>query len=94
MTKLGEYAARLVAMTPRTRWLASMVWGCVWVSLAGCATTRANSEANPTPDPHAMYPLQDGNAWSYDVDTGETSTTLAVTRVEARTGDEVAAAAA
>ena len=35
-----------------------------------------------------MYPLEAGNAWSYDVDTGEASTTLAVTRVEAREGDQ------
>jgi len=30
--------------------------------------------------------LRTGNAWSYDVDTGEASTTLAITRVEAFDG--------
>jgi hypothetical protein len=37
-------------------------------------------------DPSDLYPLQSGNAWSYDVDTGEASTTLAITRVEAFDG--------
>lgn len=37
-------------------------------------------------DPSDLYPLQTGNAWSYDVDTGEPSTTLAITRVEAFDG--------
>jgi hypothetical protein len=36
--------------------------------------------------PADLYPLHAGNAWSYDVDTGEASTTLAVTRVEAFDG--------
>jgi hypothetical protein len=33
-------------------------------------------------EPSDLYPLETGNAWSYDVDTGEPSTTLAVSRVE------------
>jgi hypothetical protein len=48
-------------------------------------------------DARDFYPLQTGNAWSYDVDTGDPSTTLAITRVEAfdgriaevRTGDVI-----
>ncbi|MDH3655477.1 MAG: hypothetical protein OEN21_14510 [Myxococcales bacterium] len=35
-----------------------------------------------TIEPRDLYPLETGNAWSYDVDTGESSTTLAVSRVE------------
>lgn len=35
-----------------------------------------------TIEPRDLYPLASGNAWSYDVDTGESSTTLAVSRVE------------
>ena len=37
-------------------------------------------------EPSELYPLDTGNAWSYDVDTGEASTTLAITRVEAFDG--------
>lgn len=37
-------------------------------------------------DPRDFYPMQAGNAWSYDVDTGDDTTTLAVTRVESFDG--------
>lgn len=33
-----------------------------------------------------LFPLREGSAWAYDVDTGEASTTLGVTRVEAFDG--------
>jgi len=33
-----------------------------------------------------MYPLAVGNAWSYDVDTGDEKSILAITRVEERKG--------
>ncbi len=33
-----------------------------------------------------LYPLRPGNAWSYEVETGERSPTLAVTRVESLRG--------
>lgn len=46
-------------------------------------------------EPRDLYPLNAGNAWSYDVDSGNATTTLAVTRVhsfdgrdaEVRTGE-------
>ena len=46
-------------------------------------------------EPSDLYPLTAGNVWSYDVDTGDSITTLAVTRVhsfdgrdaEVRTGE-------
>jgi hypothetical protein len=40
----------------------------------------------PALAPIDFYPLRAGNVWSYDVDTGEPSTTLAITRVEAFDG--------
>jgi hypothetical protein len=40
----------------------------------------------PSVEPRVLYPLQEGNAWSYDVDSGERSTTLAITRVESFDG--------
>jgi len=68
------------------------------VCLAAACATESGVVANPTAlDPLDFYPLRVGHAWSYDVDTGEPSTTLAVTRVEAfdgtiaelRTGESV-----
>ena len=72
-------------MARSARWLSSAAW--IWFAL-GCATASKSGETRDATDPHAIYPLQPGNAWSYDVDTGESSTTLAVTRVEARNGNE------
>jgi len=50
--------------------------------LAACAGSISSSPARDAIEPADLYPLQPGNAWSYDVDTGEASTTLAVVRVE------------
>jgi hypothetical protein len=49
----------------------------------------AGREVAPAPslgDPRDFYPMNAGNAWSYDVDTGDGTTTLAVTRVESFDG--------
>ncbi len=48
---------------------------------AACASTVRPALPKAI-EPSDLYPLATGNAWSYDVDTGEPSTTLAVTRVE------------
>jgi len=48
---------------------------------AACASAMRPASPKPT-EPRDLYPLETGNAWSYDVDTGEASTTLAVSRVE------------
>jgi hypothetical protein len=53
---------------------------------AACAGRSPSAPAHTAIEPSDLYPLQTGNAWSYDVDTGEASTTLAVTRVEAFDG--------
>jgi len=50
------------------------------VTVACASTVRPASPK--TIEPRDLYPLEIGNAWSYDVDTGESSTTLAVSRVE------------
>ncbi len=71
------------------------------ISLAlGCVVACAGRQASPSasaPGLADFYPLSAGNAWSYDVDTGDASTTLATTRVESsvegfavvRTGESV-----
>jgi hypothetical protein len=52
---------------------------------AACATTIRPASPETT-EPRDFYPLETGNAWSYDIDTGESSTTLAVSRVESFDG--------
>lgn len=52
----------------------------------GCSGKSAPTEKPSPLDPSDLYPLSTGNAWSYDVDTGEASTTLAITRVESFDG--------
>jgi hypothetical protein len=56
--------------------------------IAGAACGRASISTQPaiSDDPRDFYPLRAGNAWSYDVDTGDAVTTLAITRVEAFDG--------
>ena len=55
----------------------------LWLPLmTACASTSDPTPASAVLRPLDFYPLRAGNAWSYDVDTGERSTTLAVTRVE------------
>lgn len=49
---------------------------------AACAGRSPSASSRTTIDPSDLYPLQTGNAWSYDVDTGELSTTLGITRVD------------
>ena len=53
--------------------------------VAACASTMRPAPTK-TIEALDLYPLQTGNAWSYDVDTGDASTTLAVTRVESFDG--------
>ncbi len=49
------------------------------VAVLGCAGAKSVAS-------DSFYPLRAGNAWSYDVNTGEPPSTLAVSRVEAVDG--------
>lgn len=56
--------------------------------LSGCAA--AERPTRPTAlTVRSLYPLQAGNAWSYDVDTGDGTAILAITRVTAVRGNVV-----
>jgi hypothetical protein len=60
--------------------------------LASACGGAQGGAATVDPDPHSprnLYPLLEGSAWSYDVDTGTAETMLAVTRVSAVVGDRV-----
>jgi hypothetical protein len=68
-----------------------MTSGVRAVAAAFCLASACAGQGPPPSDqvalqPSELYPLKTGNAWSYDVDTGEASTTLAITRVEAFDG--------
>ena len=43
-------------------------------------------------DPQTLYPLQEGNVWTYDVDTGVDIPVLAISRVTAVQGNRVSVA--
>lgn len=55
---------------------------CVLCLVAACAGKTPPVATPAALEPIDFYPFRAGNAWSYDVDTGEASTTLAITRVE------------
>jgi len=61
--------------------LAARLVAAAALAMAACAATIRPASPKPI-EPRDLYPLETGNAWSYDVDTGESSTTLAVSRVE------------
>lgn len=54
--------------------------------LVGACASTMRPAPTKTIEARDLYPLQTGNAWSYDVDTGEAATTLAVTRVQSFDG--------
>lgn len=65
-----------------TSWMrAPFLVACV--AVLGCGASKPTASDSATAIvPINLYPLRPGNAWSYDVNTGEPSSTLAVTRVE------------
>ncbi|MGB5810208.1 MAG: hypothetical protein WBG86_06740 [Polyangiales bacterium] len=69
------------------KWRVHVVVALTVVVVSACGGSRqAPSVPELTIDPVDLYPLRAGNAWSYDIDTGDASTTLAVTRVESVNG--------
>lgn len=54
---------------------------------AACAGTQTKPTAALEITPATLYPLAEGNAWSYDVDTGEGDSVLAVARVARKVGE-------
>lgn len=58
----------------------ALLWGCA-------AAERPTRQTALTV--RSLYPLQKGNAWSYDVDTGDGTAILAITRVTAVRGNVV-----
>ncbi|HSN84496.1 MAG TPA: hypothetical protein VLS88_18090 [Polyangiales bacterium] len=62
-------------------------FGAIVFCLAtACAAQNAVPQQEGAIDPLDLYPLSEGNAWSYDVDVGDGTTTLAVTRVDSFDG--------
>jgi hypothetical protein len=64
-----------------------VVAACLLSSVCGCGGPKPVApHAASTIAPTDLYPLRPGNAWSYDVDTGDPTNTLAITRVESVEG--------
>ena len=59
--------------------------------VAGCGAAPAEPVLTDAERlaPERLYPLEEGNVWSYNVDTGEAVPTLAISRVVARLGERV-----
>ena len=81
LTSMLSYAPRTVR--------SSITAGSIAVLLlvgSSCGGMSSSAPSKATNDPRDFFPLRAGNAWSYDVDTGESVSTLAITRVEAVDG--------
>ena len=78
-------AARLTCMTRRACSAACLAVVSLLLVVA-CTRGSTSVATSVALDATDFYPLNAGNAWSYDVDTGEPMTTLATTRVESFDG--------
>lgn len=54
---------------------------CVFLVLIGCGGAQDAGEGDDPIDPARLYPLKDGNVWTYDVDTGTDLSALGISRV-------------
>lgn len=67
-----------------------MRWGIfLFIVCLGCgAASSGGVRSGANPDPRRLYPMKKGNAWSYEVDTGDKQKTLTVHRVILAEGDQ------
>lgn len=61
----------------------------VLVALGACGGAQGAGEAEEAIDPTRLYPLQEGNVWTYDVDTGVGLSALGISRVVEVQGSRV-----
>ena len=62
--------------------LHNIAYGCLLFTLAGCAGSAGQVKEGPRAwTPEVLFPMAEGNAWSFDVETGDGDSVLAVTRV-------------
>jgi hypothetical protein len=59
----------------------SRAWWLACLLLAACGGAVQHAPTSPDLSPASLYPLAAGYAWSYDVDSGEGQSVLAVARV-------------
>jgi hypothetical protein len=57
--------------------------------LIGCGGAVQHPPSAPDLSPASLYPLGEGHAWSYDVDSGDGASVLVVARVTSVQGDVV-----
>ncbi len=63
--------------------LSTRLLACGLLGLSACAGSVATIKPSDPLSIERLYPLRAGSVWTYDVDTGQTLTTLAITRVTA-----------
>lgn len=68
-----------------------MRWGIfLFIICLGCgAAAPSTDQSGANVDPRRLYPMKQGNAWSYEVDTGDNEMTLTVHRVISAEADQV-----
>lgn len=68
-----------------------MKWGfLIYTICLGCGASSPSPESlNNRLDPHNLYPMEKGNAWSYEIDTGDGEKALAIHRVVLQENDQV-----
>jgi len=54
---------------------------CVFLTLIACGGAQDAGTGDDAIDPARLYPLNDGNVWTYDVDTGVDLSALGISRV-------------
>lgn len=54
---------------------------CVFLALAACGGAQEAGDGDEAIDPARLYPLSEGNVWTYDVDTGVDLSALGISRV-------------
>jgi hypothetical protein len=80
----NSHSARATVLARRLVVTVALLLAC------GCGGAGPASSPDAEPGVHDFYPLAEGHAWAYDVDTGDGERVLAIIRVE-RIGEGFAA---
>jgi hypothetical protein len=76
-----------VSPSRRTLVLRTLVLASLVVLASACAGVQKAARPALEVTPATLYPLAEGNAWSYDVETGDGDSVLAVARVARKVGE-------
>lgn len=85
----GDVRRRISGGPPVATWTLGLVTAMIVGACGGAGGPGPDAPGLDPRSPLALYPLEAGRVWSYNVDTGEGTPTLAITRVLAVRGDRV-----